>query len=392
MIVTGKNAKTTKLMLLGAGELGREVAIEAKRLGLTVIAIDRYENAPAMQMADVSLVFSLSDSLALANAVEKYQPDYIVPEIEAIATEQLIELEKKGFNVIPTAKATHLTMNRQGIRELAADQLKLPSTNFQFAENLQQLEDAVNKLGMPCVVKPIMSSSGKGQSVIYDSSDIKSAWLFAQNETRGSAEKVIVESWLEFDYEITLLTIRHSGGTDFCQPIGHKQVNGDYLESWQPQVMSYDLLTKAQDIAYQITQALGGYGLFGVELFIKGDDVYFSEVSPRPHDTGLVTLISQQFSEFSLHVRAILGLPLPRFDIISPAASYAILAEGQGNQIEFSNLQKVLEDPDVDIKLFNKPDIKGKRRMGVLLARANNVELARQKNKMARDKLNIEIL
>ncbi|QAB16278.1 formate-dependent phosphoribosylglycinamide formyltransferase [Hydrogenovibrio thermophilus] len=373
----------TKILLCGSGELGKEVAIEAQRLGLEVIALDRYENAPAMQVADRSYTLSMLDGDALRAIIETEKPDYIVPEIEAIATDTLAELEAEGYNVVPTAKATQLTMNREGIRRLAAETLSLPTSPYAFADNEADFFAAVEHIGMPCVVKPIMSSSGKGQSVIKTANDIESAWQYAQEGGRAGKGKVIVEGFVDFDYEITLLTIRHKNGTAFCAPIGHHQEDGDYRQSWQPHPMSDTAIAKAEDIATQITDALGGLGLFGVELFIKGDEVIFSEVSPRPHDTGLVTLISQDVSEFALHVRAILGLPIPNIAQHGPSASSVILPTGQSTQTRFSGLENALAEPDTQLRLFGKPEIAGRRRMGVALARAETIEDAIEKAKRA---------
>lgn len=373
----------TKILLCGSGELGKEVAIEAQRLGLEVIALDRYENAPAMQVADRSYTLSMLDGDALRAIIETEKPDYIVPEIEAIATDTLAELEAKGYNVVPTAKATQLTMNREGIRRLAAETLSLPTSPYAFADNEAAFFAAVERIGMPCVVKPIMSSSGKGQSVIKTANDIESAWQYAQEGGRAGKGKVIVEGFVDFDYEITLLTIRHKNGTAFCAPIGHHQEDGDYRQSWQPHPMSDTAIAKAEDIATQITDTLGGLGLFGVELFIKGDEVIFSEVSPRPHDTGLVTLISQDVSEFALHVRAILGLPIPNIAQHGPSASSVILPTGQSTQTRFSGLENALAEPDTQLRLFGKPEIAGRRRMGVALARAETIEDAIEKAKRA---------
>ncbi|BBN60648.1 formate-dependent phosphoribosylglycinamide formyltransferase [Hydrogenovibrio marinus] len=373
----------TKLLLCGSGELGKEVALEAQRFGIEVIALDRYENAPAMQVADKSYTLSMLDGDALRDIILKEKPDFIVPEIEAIATDTLAELEQQGFNVVPTAKATQLTMNREGIRRLAAETLGLKTSPYAFADNKEDFVQAVNNIGIPCVVKPIMSSSGKGQSVIKTAADIDKAWDYAQEGGRAGKGKVIVEGFVDFDYEITLLTVRHIDGTSFCEPIGHLQEDGDYRQSWQPHPMTSTALEKAQQMAKSITDALGGRGLFGVELFVKGDEVIFSEVSPRPHDTGLVTLISQDISEFALHVRAILGLPIPNIVQHGPSASSVILPTGQSTQTAFGNLYQALSEPDTQIKLFGKPEIAGRRRMGVALARGNSIEEALEKAKRA---------
>ena len=385
-IGTPLTSMATRVMLLGAGELGKEVAIELQRLGVEVIAVDRYANAPAMQVAHRSHVIDMLDGVALRSLIEMEKPTLIVPEIEAIATDILAELEDEGFKVIPTARATQLTMNREGIRRLVAETLKLTTSSYRFAATWDEFEAAVKNINMPCVVKPIMSSSGKGQSVIRVADDVQRAWRYAQEGGRAGKGKVIVEGFINFDYEITLLTIRHCGGTSFCLPIGHVQIDGDYRESWQPQAMSAVALAASQDIAKKVTDALGGYGLFGVELFIKGDEVIFSEVSPRPHDTGLVTLISQDLSEFALHVRAVLGLPIPNIHQLGAAASCPLLVEADSKQVCFTNLQQALAMPDTQIRLFGKPEVHGKRRMAVALARGNDLNDARQKaKKMSQD-------
>lgn len=378
-IGTPFSSTATKVLLCGSGELGKEVAIELQRLGVEVIACDRYPNAPAMQVADRSYTLSMLDGDALRTVIEQEQPDYIVPEIEAIATETLVALEAEGFKVVPTARATQLTMNREGIRRLAAEELGLPTSPFQFADQYEDFVAAIDTVGMPCVVKPIMSSSGKGQSVVRSAADIETSWNYAQEGGRTGAGRVIVEGFVDFDYEITLLTVRHRDGTSFCEPIGHRQQDGDYQESWQPQVMSAVALEASQALARQVTDALGGWGLFGVELFIKGDKVYFSEVSPRPHDTGLVTLISQDLSEFALHVRAILGLPIPNIVQHGASASAVILVEGESSTVRFGNLTEALAQPDTALRLFGKPEVSGKRRMGVALARGQTVEQAKAK-------------
>ncbi|MFU2077261.1 formate-dependent phosphoribosylglycinamide formyltransferase [Avibacterium endocarditidis] len=386
---TALTPKATKVMMLGSGELGKEVVIELQRLGVEVIAVDRYENAPAQQVAHRAYTISMLDGEALKALVEKEQPDYIVPEVEAIATETLVELEQAGFNVVPTAKATRLTMNREGIRRLAAEELGLPTSPYQFVDNFADFQSAVEKIGVPCVVKPIMSSSGHGQSIVKSLDQLQAAWDYAQQGGRAGAGRVIVEGFVKFDYEITLLTVRHIGGTSFLAPIGHRQENGDYRESWQPQAMSAAALAKAQQIAEKITTALGGRGIFGVEMFVVGDDVIFNEVSPRPHDTGMVTLISQELSEFALHARAILGLPIPQINLISPAASKAIVVNGNSNQVQFAGLEKVLAEPNTDIRLFAKGEVQGHRRMGVLLARDESVQKAIQKVQRAYSQLEI---
>ncbi|MFZ7330769.1 formate-dependent phosphoribosylglycinamide formyltransferase [Avibacterium avium] len=386
---TALTPKATKVMMLGSGELGKEVVIELQRLGVEVIAVDRYENAPAQQVAHRAYTIPMLDGEALKALVEKEQPDYIVPEVEAIATETLVELEQAGFNVVPTAKATRLTMNREGIRRLAAEELGLPTSPYQFVDNFADFQSAVEKIGVPCVVKPIMSSSGHGQSIVKSFDQLQAAWDYAQQGGRAGAGRVIVEGFVKFDYEITLLTVRHLGGTSFLAPIGHRQENGDYRESWQPQAMSAAALAKAQQIAEKITTALGGRGIFGVEMFVAGDDVIFNEVSPRPHDTGMVTLISQELSEFALHARAILGLPIPQINLISSAASKAIVVEGHSNQVQFAGLEKVLAEPNTDIRLFGKGEVQGHRRMGVVLARDESVEKALQKVQCAYNELDI---
>ncbi len=366
-------------MLLGSGELGKEVAIEAQRLGVEVIAVDRYPNAPAMQVAHRSHVIDMLDAAALRRLIEQERPALIVPEIEAIATPELLALEAEGFRVIPTARAARLTMDREGIRRLAAETLGLPTSPYRFADDEAAFAAAITELGMPCVVKPVMSSSGKGQSVVRTREDIDRAWQYAQGGGRAGRGRVIVEGFVEFDYEITLLTVRHANGTAFCAPIGHLQIDGDYRESWQPQPMSAAALAEAQRVAEKVTAELGGHGLFGVELFIRGDEVLFSEVSPRPHDTGLVTLISQDLSEFALHVRAILGLPIPAIRQHGPSASCALLVEGESKDVVFGGLEAALAEPDTAIRLFGKPEVKGKRRMGVALALGADLEEARAK-------------
>lgn len=379
-IGTPFTSSAKKVILCGSGELGKEVVMELQRYGVEVIALDAYENAPAMQVADRSYVVSMLDPDALRAIIEKESPDLIVPEVEAIATEVLVDLEREfGFTVIPTARATQLTMNREGIRSLAAEELKLSTSPYAFVDNFESFKKEVETLGMPCVVKPIMSSSGKGQSVVSSIDEVESAWKYAQEGGRAGAGKLIVEGFVYFDYEITLLTIRHIGGTSFCDPIGHVQKDGDYRESWQPHPMSKIALEKSQDIALKITDALGGFGLFGVELFIRGDEVYFSEVSPRPHDTGMVTMISQDLSEFSLHARAILGLPIPEIVQLGPSSSHVLLVEGVSKEIQYHNLDKALSIPGTQIRLFGKPEVHGKRRMGVALAIGESIEQAREK-------------
>jgi len=373
----------TRLLLLGAGELGKEVAIEAQRLGVEVIAADRYANAPAMQVAHRSHVLNMLDPVALRELVLREQPALIVPEIEAIATPALLELEAEGFRVIPTARAARLTMDREGIRRLAAEQLGLATSPYRFADTLTDYQAAVAAVGLPCVVKPVMSSSGKGQSVVRAPDDVLPAWEYAQAGGRAGAGRVIVEGFIRFDYEITLLTVRHAGGTSFCEPIGHLQVDGDYRESWQPQPMSAQALAAAQLIARKVTDDLGGAGIFGVELFVKDDAVWFSEVSPRPHDTGLVTLVSQDLSEFALHARAILGLPVPAIRHVGPAASCAVLLEGESTDVRFHRVERALEEPETQLRLFGKPEVRGRRRMGVTLALGDSIEQARDKARRA---------
>ncbi|MGR6861326.1 formate-dependent phosphoribosylglycinamide formyltransferase [Aliivibrio salmonicida] len=376
MFGTALSSSATKVLLLGSGELGKEVAIECQRLGLEVIAVDRYLNAPAMQVAHRSYVIDMLDPNALEEIIKKEQPDYVVPEIEAIATDKLVELEKQGLNVVPTANATKLTMNREGIRRLAAEELKLPTSPYRFVDTYDELVEAVKFVGMPCVIKPVMSSSGKGQSVIKTETDIKSSWDYAQDGGRTGAGRVIVEGFVDFDYEISLLTIRAVDGVHFCAPIGHRQEDGDYRESWQPQVMTETALKQAQQAAEKVVNALGGYGLFGVELFIKGNDIYFNEVSPRPHDTGLVTLISQEMSEFALHVRAFTGMPINSITQYGPSASSVILAQGTSTNIRFDGLTDALSQPQTQVKLFGKPEIDGRRRLGVAITRRDNLETA----------------
>ncbi|NND66976.1 MAG: formate-dependent phosphoribosylglycinamide formyltransferase, partial [Halioglobus sp.] len=371
-IGTPFSGTATRVLMCGSGELGKEVVIELQRLGIEVIACDRYDNAPAMQVADRSYAFSMLDGATLREVIEKEKPDLIVPEIEAIATDTLVELENEGFNVIPSARAAQLTMNREGIRRLAAEELGLATSPYEFAGTKEEFDAAVARIGAPCVIKPIMSSSGKGQSTIRSEADIDNSWNYAQEGGRAGAGKVIVEGFVDFDYEITLLTVQHKGGVSFCEPIGHRQEDGDYQESWQPQPMSDTALARSKDIAEKVTAALGGHGLFGVELFIKGDEVYFSEVSPRPHDTGMVTLISQDLSEFALHARAILGLPIPNIAFHGPSASSVILVQGASTQTCFGNLEQALAEPDTSIRLFGKPEVAGKRRMGVALARGSD--------------------
>lgn len=381
-----------KALLLGSGELGKEVAIELQRFGVEVVACDKYENAPAMQVAHRSHVFSMLDANALRHVIELEKPDHIIPEVEAIATPELVKLEAEGYHVTPTARAAFLTMNREGIRRLAAEELGLPTSPYRFADTYEQFREAIDEIGLPCVVKPVMSSSGHGQSTIKTANQIDAAWHEAMEGGRAGAGRVIVEGFVKFDYEITLLTVRSCSGTTFCQPIGHIQVNGDYRQSWQPQPMSTDALAKAQDIARKITDALGGYGIFGVELFVKGNEVIFSEVSPRPHDTGMVTMISQDMSEFALHAHALLGLPVPEIRFYGPSASMAVVVEGDTDKIEMDNLEQVLAEGGVQMRIFGKPEIKGHRRMGVILATADTLDEARAKAQRAYDALKVNVL
>jgi len=383
-IGTPFKSSAIKVLLCGSGELGKEVVLELQRYGVEVIAADAYADAPAMQVADRAHVLSMLDGAALRKVIETEKPDFVVPEVEAIATDTLAELEREGVTtIIPTARATQLTMNREGIRCLAAEELGLVTSPYKFAATEAEFNAAIAEIGLPCVVKPIMSSSGKGQSTLRSADKIKAAWDYAQAGGRAGKGKVIVEGFVEFDYEITLLTVRHGGGTSFCQPIGHIQVDGDYRESWQPQPMSAQALAAAQAYARAITDALGGRGIFGVELFVKGDEVIFSEVSPRPHDTGMVTMISQDLSQFALHARAILGLPIPNIVQHGPSASAVILVEGDSENVRFGNLGEALSEPDTQLRLFGKPAVKGKRRMGVTLARGDSIEAAREKARQA---------
>ncbi len=380
-----------KALLLGSGELGKEVAIELQRMGVEVVACDKYAQAPAMQVAHRSHVFSMLDAVKLREVIEQERPDHIIPEIEAIATPELVELEKEGFKVTPTARAARLTMNREGIRRLAAEELGVATSPYRFASTREEFDRAVREIGIPCVVKPVMSSSGHGQSTIKSEADIDAAWREAQEGGRAGAGRVIVEGFVDFDYEITLLTVRSCSGTTYCEPIGHHQVNGDYRESWQPQPMSATAIEQARAIAKKVTDALGGYGIFGVELFIKGDKVIFSEVSPRPHDTGMVTMISQDLSEFGLHARALLGLPVPSIRFYGPSASKAIVVEGDTDTVEFDNLEEVLAEEGVQMRIFGKPEVRGHRRMGVILATANTVDEALAKAERAYAKLKVTV-
>ncbi|WP_333005026.1 formate-dependent phosphoribosylglycinamide formyltransferase [Vibrio coralliilyticus] len=384
---TCKNA--TRVLLLGSGELGKEVAIECQRLGLEVIACDRYENAPAMQVAHRSYTLDMLDGEALEQIIAKEQPDYVVPEIEAIATDKLVELEANGLNVVPTANATRLTMNREGIRRLAAEELGLTTSPYHFASTYQEFTQAIESVGIPCVCKPIMSSSGKGQSVIKSAEDVETAWQYAQEGGRTGAGRVIVEGFIDFDYEITLLTVKAVDGIHFCAPIGHRQEDGDYRESWQPQAMSDAALSAAQDAAGKVVNALGGRGIFGVELFVKGDTVIFNEVSPRPHDTGLVTLMSQGSSEFALHVRAFTGLPISGITQYGPTASAVILGQGQSDNLQFEGMADALAAPQTQLRLFGKPDINGRRRLGVSIARRETIEQAIESAVSSADKIKI---
>ncbi len=381
-----------KALLLGSGELGKEVAIELQRFGVEVVACDKYANAPAMQVAHRSHVFNMLDGAELRRIIELEKPDHIIPEVEAIATPVLKELEAEGYHVTPTANAAWLTMNREGIRRLAAEQLGIKTSDYRFASDYDEFKAAVEAVGIPCVVKPIMSSSGHGQSTIKSADQIEHAWHVAQEGGRAGAGRVIVEGFVNFDYEITLLTVRSCSGTTFCEPVGHIQVEGDYRYSWQPQPMSAAAIEKAREIARKVTDALGGYGIFGVELFIKGDEVIFSEVSPRPHDTGMVTMISQDLSEFALHARALLGLPVPEIRFFGPSASRAVVVEGDTDKIEMDSLERVLEEPGTQMRIFGKPEIKGHRRMGVILATADTLEEARAKADRAYDKLRVNVL
>jgi len=385
-------AVAKRALLCGSGELGKEIAIELQRFGVEVVAVDRYANAPAMQIAHRSHVINMLDGDALRSVIEQEKPDFIIPEVEAIATPTLVQMEKEGWNVIPTANAAFLTMNREGIRRLAAEQIGLPTAPYEFADDYDGFRAAIAKIGVPCVVKPVMSSSGHGQSMVKCDADIDVAWKNAQEGGRAGAGRVIVEGFIKFDYEITLLTVRHLGGTTTLEPVGHHQVDGDYRESWQPQTMTSGAIAKAKEIAMKITSALGGYGIFGVEMFVKGDEVIFSEVSPRPHDTGMVTMISQDLSEFALHARAVLGLPIPQIRFFGPSASKAIVVEGDTDKVVFSNLEDILSEPGVQIRIFGKPEVKGHRRYGVILATDETVEKALAKAERAYAKLQVKVL
>ena len=388
---TALTPSAIRALFLGAGELGKEVIIEMQRFGVEVIAVDRYPNAPGMQVAHRSHTINMPDPKELRRVIELEKPDYIIPEVEAIATEELLKLEKEGYHVVPTAGAAFLTMNREGIRRLAAEELHIPTSPYRFAETYEEYRQAVREIGMPCVVKPIMSSSGHGQSVIRKEEDIERSWKMAQEGGRAGAGKVIVEGFVDFDYEIALLTVRHIGGTTFLEPIGHHQVGGDYQESWQPQTMSAAAKAKAQEIAGKITAALGGRGIFGVEMFVKGDEVIFSEVSPRPHDTGMVTMITQDLSEFALHARAVLGLPIPNVTFHGPGASKAIVADGVSRQVRFRNADQALMLPDTAMRIFGKGELNGHRRLGVLLARGKDTDEALKKVFAMRERLEIEL-
>lgn len=376
---TPQSKTRTKILLLGSGELGKEVALEAQRLGVEVVACDRYASAPAMQVAHAHHVFPMLDGDKLRAVVEAEKPDFIVPEIEAIATDTLLALEAEGHTVIPTARAARLTMDREGIRRLAAEELGLETSPYRFASSKAEFDAAVEAIGLPCVVKPVMSSSGKGQSTIHSADEIDAAWTTAIEGARGTGGRVIVEGFVDFDYEITLLTVRHVGGTSFCPPVGHRQVGGDYHESWQPQPMTAAAKERAEAMAKAVTDALGGRGLFGVEFFCKGDQVWFSEISPRPHDTGMVTMITQDLSEFALHVRAILGLPIPNIATHGAGASHVILAQGDSDDITFTVDPEALTVPDTSLRLFGKPEVRGHRRLGVGLARGQDTDEARAK-------------
>ena len=389
-IGTPLTSVATKALLLGSGELGKEVALELQRYGVEVIACDKYANAPAMQVAHRCHVFNMLDGAKLRQVIEQEQPSLIIPEVEAIATPTLVELEKEGYRVIPTANAAFLTMNREAIRRMAAEELGLPTARYKFADTHEEYLQAIQEIGIPCVVKPIMSSSGHGQSTIKTEADVEPAWTESQMGGRAGAGRVIVEGFVHFDYEITLLTVRHAGGTTFLKPIGHHQVDGDYRESWQPQAMTDDALAQAEDIAKKVTDALGGYGIFGVEMFVEGDHVIFSEVSPRPHDTGMVTMISQDLSEFALHARAVLGLPIPEVRFFGASASKAIVVEGDATEVVFSGVEEALAMPGVQVRFFGKPEVHGHRRYGVVLATDENTEKAVEKAIEAFNKINVE--
>ncbi len=391
-IGTPFKSSAVKVLLCGSGELGKEVVLELQRYGVEVIAADAYADAPAMQVADRAHVLSMLDGAALRKLIEEEKPDFVVPEVEAIATDTLAELESEGVaTIIPTARATQLTMNREGIRRLASEELGLTTSPYKFAATEEAFNEAIAEIGLPCVVKPIMSSSGKGQSTVRSADQVKTAWDYAQSGGRAGKGKVIVEGFVDFDYEITLLTVRHANGTSYCQPIGHIQVDGDYRESWQPQPMSAQALETARVYAKKVTDSLGGRGIFGVELFVKGDEVIFSEVSPRPHDTGMVTMVSQDLSQFSLHARAILGLPIPNIVQHGASASAVILVEGDSENVSFGNLAEALEQPDTQLRLFGKPAVQGRRRMGVALARGESIDEAREKARRASAAVDVQL-
>jgi phosphoribosylglycinamide formyltransferase 2 len=389
-IGTPKSNTATKILLLGSGELGKEIVIEAQRFGIHVIAIDRYSNAPAMQVAHESMVVNMLNPEELERAIRSFEPDFIVPEIEAISTATLVKLENEGYKVVPSASAVHLTMNREGIRNFVSQELGIKTSKYAFADELDDFRKKILQFKFPCVTKPIMSSSGKGQSVVRSAEDIENAWIYGQTGGRTGQGRMIIEEFISFDYEITLLTVRHVNGTSFLDPIGHLQIDGDYVESWQPQPMSPKALEEAQKIAEKVTTSLGGYGIFGVELFVKGDEVYFSEVSPRPHDTGMVTLISCNHSEFALHIRSILGLPMPTMRTYGPSASAVILTEGEYKEPVYENINLALSEPDTALRLFGKPEVKGKRRMGVALALGDSIEEAREKARNVAKKISIK--
>ena len=380
-----------RVLFCGSGELGKEVVIELQRYGVEVIAVDRYADAPAMQVAHRSHVIDMLDPAALREVIERERPDLVVPEIEAIATAELLKLEDEGYRIVPTARAVNLTMDREGIRRLAAEELGLPTSPYRFAGTREEYLEAVAAIGLPLVVKPVMSSSGKGQSLVRSNTGIEAAWEYAQTGGRAGKGRVIVEGFVDFDYEITLLTVRHRGGISFCEPIGHRQEDGDYRESWQPQPMAPKALERAREIARAVVDNLGGFGVFGVELFVKGEDVWFSEVSPRPHDTGLVTLVSQDLSEFALHARAILGLPIPAIRQMGPSASAVILPEGDSSEVAYTGLEHALAELDTQLRLFGKPELKGRRRMGVALAKADTLEEAKAKARAAAAAVKIEL-
>lgn len=387
---TPLKSNSFRVLFCGSGELGKEVVIELQRFGVEVIAIDRYADAPAMQVAHRSHVVDMLDPVALRSVIEKERPNLIVPEIEAIATPELVKLEQEGYRVIPSARAVNLTMNREGIRRLAAEELGLPTSPYRFAGTREEYLQAVAEVGLPLVVKPVMSSSGKGQSTVKTEADIERAWEYAQTGGRAGKGRVIVEGFVDFDYEITLLTVRHKEGVTFCEPIGHRQEDGDYRESWQPQPMNDLALQRSKEIARAVVEDLGGYGIYGVELFVKGENVWFSEVSPRPHDTGLVTLVSQDLSEFAIHARAILGIPVPVVRQNGPSASAVILPEGGSTEVSYTGLEEALAQPGTQLRLFGKPELQGRRRMGVALALGSSIEDAREKARTAASSIKVE--